>query len=197
MPNANLLIIFRHGRRKINTGELSGDGPLTPDGIEDVKQSAYGLVDDILKMPYMEWHRKIDLAVVSGSIRCAQTFAIIWDCMMRSGMGIGEYDMRKEYFSTREEDVGWNELYTKRGLELRRDAEALGEKEAVLKHAGKLVWPCAERTIQRLDAAFGAEGHNSILLVTHAPHDCLIEKHFSVVGRKECLEQGRYWTLVF
>lgn len=188
----SLLIIFRHGDRLKNTGELSGDGPLTPKGIEDVTVSAHALAESLKKQDYT----KIDVAVVSGSIRCAQTFAIIWQVLLKFGISIGEYDMKKEFFSTTEEDQGWNDLYANHRDELLKEISEVGEKTAVLKRAGRLVKPCVQRTTTRISKAF-ASGKPTVLVVTHAPHDTLIEEHYSLVGRKECLEQGKYWTLRF
>ena len=188
----SLLIIFRHGDRFKNTGELSGDGPLTPKGMEDVTVSAHALAESLQKQDY----KKIDVAVVSGSIRCAQTFAIIWQVLLKFSISIGQYDMRKEFFSTTEEDQGWNDLYANHRDELLKEISEVGEKDAVLKRAGRLVRPCADRTIARIVKAY-TSSQPTVLVVTHAPHDCLIEEHFSLVGRSECLEQGKYWTLRF
>ena len=188
----SLLIIFRHGERLVNTGERSGDGPLTPKGIEDVIASAYTLAESLQKQDC----RLIDVAVVSGSVRCAQTFGIIWQILFRFDITIEVCDMRKEFFSTAEEDQGWNDLYTNHRDELLKEISEVGEKAAVLKRAGHLVWPCVKRTTTRISNAFAA-GKPTVLVVTHAPHDTLIEEHYSLVDREKCLELGKYRMLRF
>jgi broad specificity phosphatase PhoE len=188
----SLLIVFRHGDRLKNTGELSGDGPLTPKGIEDVTVSAHNLALFLQRHGYTQ----ICLAVVSGSIRCAQTFGIIWHVLLKFGIRISEYDMNKEYFSTSHEDEGWNKLYANHREELLTEIKEVGEKAAVLKWAGNLVRPCVRRTTRRINQAYAA-GQSNVLVITHSPHDCLIEEHYSQVELSQCLEQGNFRTLIF
>ncbi len=181
-----------HEKLGKETGELSGDGPLTAKGIADVTDSAHNFAETLL-----QWGcNHIDLAVVSGSIRCAETIAIIWRILHENCITIGVCDMRKDYFSTVEEDRGWAELYANHKSELLQRIAEVGEKKAVLEYAADLVRPCAERTIARVEKGV-ADGCRSFIVVTHAPHDTIIEGHFSLVEMSQshtnCLEQGKYW----
>ena len=191
------LIIFRHGKRYI-TGEASGDGPLTREGIETTRNSAVKL-----RMELIQKHvEKIDLAIVSGSIRGAQTFSILWTVLLtaftESPLPIVLYDMSKDYFSTAEEDARWKVFYSQM-KETHEAAKALvGEKEAYLRSAlaRGLIESCVHRTVNRIRAGVW-DGAQNILLVTHAPHDALIAEAVTSVPCSQCLEVGTYRIVEF
>jgi broad specificity phosphatase PhoE len=188
-----MIVIFRHGQRRINTGCISGDGPLTTKGKFHTRTSTRELVADLRAMNISQ----IDLAIVSGSIRGSQTYAEIWDVLLEKGMPVRDYDMHRDYFSTREEDVGWKSLYDKHNSELQAAIHRDGERVAVMKFAGNLVHRCVSRIISRIDQAV-AEGAKNILLVTHGPHDALIYEHYdSETDRDDCLKMGTYDILEY
>lgn len=165
-------ILVRHGKREIKTGEKSGDGPLTSLGRAGVHISAQQLATNV----FNEYRiGTIDLAIVSGSIRCAETFSIVWRVFLKQGIFIAEYDMRKEYFSTPEEDAGWTALYAERGDIFLETQKRLGEKGAARRHAWNLVAPCVDRTLERIRRAID-DGAQTVLCVTHGPHDAFIEE---------------------
>jgi len=164
-------IIVRHGKRELKTGEKSGDGPLTSLGRAGVTITAIQLATDLGSVYHIG---TIDLAVVSGSIRCAETFAIVWRVFLEKSIFIAEYDMRKEYFSTPEEDTGWTALYSEQGEAFHAAQKQSGEKEAVLHYARDLVLACAYRTVRRIRKAVEDEGAQTVLCVTHGPHDAFI-----------------------
>ncbi len=182
------LIIFRHGRRFIDTKEASGDGPLTPAGIARVQVQAKSLAKELKALSIST----IDLAVVSGSIRCSQTFALIWTVLHSKGIVVKEYDMRRKYFGTKLENAGWKSMYVEHGDALRKMIRSVGEKEAVMKFAADLVNPCVQRTNARISRAFNKDEARTVIVVTHAPHDALIEESFTGVAWDDCLEMGDY-----
>ena len=181
------LILFRHGERTIQTGEASGDGPLTPAGQAVVEV----YTESVIRSLRAARVTKIDLAVVSGSIRCAETFAIIWRRFLEQDIKIEEYDMDRKYFATPGEIAAWNYLYRHRGKALRRLIEKIGEKRAVMGFASELVQLCAQRTAVPVQRALD-HGAKNILVVTHGPHDALIQEQFTGVECETCLALGTY-----
>jgi hypothetical protein len=87
-------------------------------------------------------------------------------------------------------------MYEAHGTELRRAIEQVGEKTAVLNCAGDLVRPCVRRTINGIKKALEV-GATRILVVTHAPHDTLIEEHFTGKPVDVCLGLGQYKIVKF
>lgn len=168
-----LVIIQRHGERWLKTGEKSGDGPLTEQGRETAERWAHAIVGALRSLDVKE----IDLAVISGSIRCAETFSLTWRVLRKAGIVIRQYDMSKDYFSTPEEDVAWTRLYTEKLDQYLADQDELGEKGAILKHMGGEVSACVDRTISAVSA-----NSKVVLFVTHGPHDALIAQHFTNQG---------------
>lgn len=178
-------ILVRHGKRDIKTGEKSGDGPLTSLGRAGVHITAFQLATDLIATYRIG---VIDLAIVSGSIRCAETFAIVWKVLLEKSIFIAEYDMRKEYFSTPEEDAQWATFWAEKEDVFREAQKRLGEKGAVRKHAWHLVAPCVDRTLERIRRACD-DGAQTVLCVTHGPHDAFIAE--CLTGQEhEGLAQG-------
>lgn len=159
------VIIFRHGHRYVATREISDDGPLSPAGKEIVKESAR----EIAKKLRSRKIHLIDLAVISGSIRCAQTFAIIWEELLLNDIIIREYKMRPEFYSLPEENIEWDRVYENE--EYRADSKKLAEKELLMKHASHLVEAIAQRTLAAIP-----KNINNVLIVTHGVVDSLIIK---------------------
>lgn len=182
------LYLFRHGKRHIDTREITGDGPLTPFGEQQVQVSA----EDLRNKLHAKRVRHID-AVVSGSIRCAQTFGIIWEMfhsLKQRRILIRHYDMDRQYYCTPAEGLQWSLMYEAHGTELLRRIDIIGEKTAVLGYAGNLVRPCVRRTVNGIKKALEG-GSDRILVVTHAPHDTLIEEHFTGKPVDACLGLGQ------
>jgi broad specificity phosphatase PhoE len=138
----------------------------------------------------------INEAIVSGSVRCVETFAIIWRELHKRHIKIESNEIHKQFFSTRAEDVGWKEFYRANHAILFNRIEAVGEKKAVMEGAGHLVRPCVKRTVTRIKKGL-RDGARTILVVTHSPHDVFIEKAFTGVEQPKCLEQGHYRIIRF
>jgi len=182
-----LLIIFRHGQRHLNTGETSGDGPLTKEGLETVRIQAHQLAAVLKKKSV----HSIDCAIVSGSARCAQSFTEIWRVLLKKSIMVLSYDMHTQYTASANEAKEWNALYAQHGIMLAAEIDRIGEKAAVMHYAGKLVNPCSNRTIEGIKQAI-KHGAETILVVTHGPHDTLIAEAFTGKVYPTCLKLGQY-----
>lgn len=182
-----LSILFRHGHRYLNTGEISGDGPLTKEGLETVRIQAHQLAAELKRKDA----GSIDCAIVSGSARCAQTFTEIWRILLKKKIIVHTFDMHAKYTASANEAKEWNALYAQHGVMLRAEIDRIGEKAAVMQHAGNLVKPCAYRTIDGIKQAM-KHGAETTLVVTHAPHDTDIAEAFTGNVYPECLKLGHY-----
>ena len=183
-----ILIIQRHAERLKNTGEASGDGPLTTSGRAQAEMQAQ-LMEIQLKRRFVT---QIDYAIVSGSIRCAETFAETWRHLLTAGIRISDYTMAKEYFSTVEEDKSWAKLFVPPQYEKFMTAQkAVGERQATLDFAGTLVEACVKRTVNAIKSAVMESRKQVILVVTHEPHAALIVERFTGTDQ-QILELGHF-----
>jgi broad specificity phosphatase PhoE len=180
------IILFRHGLRFTDT--RLADGPLTADGINTVTLNARKLANEI------EFMGTLDVALVSSSIRCTQTFIIIWTAIHEQMKFIREIDVSRNYYCTHDEEARWLKLYAKSAAKIRDDERVLGEKKAIMKHAGNLVGSSALRIIGGISRAM-AKDAKSILVVTHSPHDTFIEEAFTGNPQPDCLKLGEYRTI--
>jgi broad specificity phosphatase PhoE len=167
-------IFLRHGQRRHETGVQSGDGPLTLEGRETSLETARRLCRELSSRNI----RRIDLAIVSVSVRCVETFAVVWGELCQAGIVIAENDIDISYFFTPEENILWGEFNTRQGETFREARKLLGEKEAMRLHALNLVRPCVERTLARVYKALDV-GARTILICTHGPLDAFMAEELT------------------
>lgn len=170
-------VVIRHAERIKNTGDISGDGPLTNEGITHAEEQAKQLAAQLREQGI----RQIDQAIISGSIRCAQTWAIYWSVLLASGIKVVQFIMDRKFFSTPEEDEDWRRLYTEQLQDYLAAQREKGEAAATMEFAGDLVRACAIRTIAATEIAF-TDGAQTVVSVTHGPHDILIAERFGADG---------------
>ncbi len=166
------LIIGRHADYT-KTKEATGDGPLTEEGKVDARLDAGQLASQLASLGITA----IDHAVVSGSIRGSQTFAIYWSVLLEKGIQIWEYQMDKQFFSTKEEDAKWADIAISQREKFLDAKTKNGEVAAVMEFAGEMVEDCAVRTVKALKAA-QAGGAEVMMCMTHGPHDILIASYY-------------------
>lgn len=182
------LILFRHGQRYLDWCENPDDGPLVlvhSDAlINNARQLGVSLTDRGVS--------EIDFVAVSGSIRCAETFAYIWRSLMDCGIRIATYDMWSEFFGTEEEGAMFRTIYRDKRAEFEELRKQGGEVAAYCTLIPDAVIPCALRTRDALSHAF-ARGAATVMAVTHSPHEALIEAAFTgEILRRDPIMQGAY-----
>jgi broad specificity phosphatase PhoE len=179
-------------KRHLNTGESSGDGPLTKCGIQTIRTTARRAADELKKSGIV----KIDRAIISGSVRCIQSFAEIWRTFIKRGIAIENIDIHRKYYTGGAgEDAEWLKIYSGASkVQLLSQINRVGEKKAVLDRAGHLIRPCVNRTVDGIREAC-RHGATNMVLVTHAPHDTLIAEALTGTVYTECLEVGYYRTI--
>lgn len=181
------LILFRHGKREINWCDRPDDGPLVIEHTEEIIRSARDLATEL----YEEGIDTIDYVSVSGSIRCAETFAHVWRTLQMSGIQVAEYDMSEEFFGIDKEDRLMRQMYREKRKEFESLRATEGEVEAYCKLVPGVVFSRAKRTVQTLRKAL--EYKLTVMAVTYSPCEAIIEGMFlNSKRRRDPIPQGTY-----
>lgn len=171
------IVLIRHAERMKEASPVSGDAPISEAGRARIVQTMRENV-----VPTLERYgiKEIDLAIVSGSTRCCETFAEAWRELLAASIQINRVEIRREFYSTPEEDEEWARLWTDGLEDYLRDESAYGEKAAVLKHAGSIVEACVDRILSLVNES----DRWVTMVVTHGPHDARLAERLTGVAHK-------------